>query len=63
MNDKTLFVFLKIINSFHIGRGGLSLSFMGNSITKSSTLCLLEIINSLFTVQNQSYKYVRVLNI
>jgi hypothetical protein len=63
MNDKTLFVFLKIINSFHIGRGGLSLSFMGNSITKSSTLCLLEIINSLFTVQNQSFKYVRVLNI
>jgi hypothetical protein len=58
-----LFVFLKIINSFHIGRGGLSLSFMGNSITKSSTLCLLEIINSLFTVQNQSYKYVRILDI
>jgi hypothetical protein len=33
-----------------------ALCFMGNSITKSLTLCLLQIIYIMLTTQNQSYK-------
>jgi hypothetical protein len=48
----------KIINSFHIGRGGLSLSFMGNYITKSAHASLLELIrNSMFNcVQSKTVR-------
>ena len=31
---------LKVVWSFHIGRGGTSLSFMGKGVTKSTALCL-----------------------
>ena len=35
---------VQIINTFNVGRGGLSLSFMGNFITKSAHVSLLELV-------------------
>lgn len=35
---------VQIINTFNIGRGGLSLSFMGNFITKSAHISLLKLV-------------------
>ncbi|ELU06616.1 hypothetical protein CAPTEDRAFT_220120 [Capitella teleta] len=31
---------LEVVSAFHIGRGGMSMSFMGRGVTRSSTLCL-----------------------
>ena len=35
---------VQIINTFNVGRGGLSLSFMGNYITKSAHVSLLQLV-------------------
>jgi hypothetical protein len=44
---------IQIINTFNQGRGGLSLSFMGNFITKSAHTSLLQLIKNLFSIENQ----------
>ena len=46
-----------IINTFNIGRGGLSLSFMGNFITKSAHVSLLQLVkNILLNSDNEQNK-------
>jgi hypothetical protein len=48
----------QIINTFNVGRGGLSLSFMGNFITKSAHVSLLQLIkSSLASVDNSQALY------
>ncbi len=58
-NNNKIFIQLikslvQIINTFNIGRGGLSLSFMGNFITKSAHISLLQLIKNCISsdVQN-----------
>lgn len=44
---------------FNIGRGGLSLSFMGNFITKSAHISLLKLIkDSIVNSENEQIKLV-----
>ena len=49
---------MQIINTFNIGRGGVSLSFMGNFITKSAHVSLLRIVRSVLIApgDNQTKK-------
>ncbi len=48
---------VKIISTFNIGRGGLSLSFMGNFITKSAHISLLKLVkDSLLTTSSTNYQ-------
>jgi len=50
-------ILVQIINTFNIGRGGLSLSFMGNFITKSAHVSLLQLLKiTLLASQNPSQK-------
>ena len=48
---------VQIINTFNIGRGGLSLSFMGNFITKSAHISLLKLVKDcILNSNNQKNK-------
>ncbi|GFS26983.1 rotatin [Elysia marginata] len=54
---------LEVIWSFHIGRGGTSLSFMGKGVTKSTALCLRHLAYEMYSnsddkdwVKNWLYK-------
>ncbi|KAJ8041459.1 Rotatin [Holothuria leucospilota] len=34
---------LEVVSAFHIGRGGIAISFMGKGVTRNATLCLLHL--------------------
>ena len=33
-------MFAQVVSAFHVGRGGMSMSYMGRGVTRSATLCL-----------------------
>ena len=53
---------VQIINIFNIGRGGLSLSFMGNFITKSAHVSLLQLVKSCLNTNDLIQKTVSLIN-
>lgn len=60
--NKSMFIQLarslvQIINTFNIGRGGLSLSFMGNFITKSAHICLLKLVKDSISCKSEQNKH------
>lgn len=65
-NSKLFFQLIKslvqIINIFNIGRGGLSLSFMGNFITKSAHVSLLQLVKSCLNTNDPLQKTVCIVN-
>ena len=36
-------LFFQVVSAFHIGRGGIAISFMGKGVTRNATLCLLHL--------------------
>ena len=59
LNDQNV----QIINTFNIGRGGISLSFMGNFITKSAHVSLLRIVRSVVGSDDHQTKLVKITKI
>lgn len=40
-------IWFQVVSAFHIGRGGIAISFMGKGVTRNATLCLLHLAHEM----------------